>query len=117
MLCATTGRFVGVTPAKLPRWVPRHRVTNRHGVAVGDHVVHRPHEVGERVAIRGDNGEIRVAPVLLLPTEVHDDVRAEELLRQAVVAGGHELTGESLHDALVRLRVTAVPPYPTVASS
>ena len=35
--------------------------------------------------------------------EVHDDVRADELLRQRGVAGGEELAGEALHDALVRL--------------
>ena len=30
------------------------------------------------VLLRGDNGEVRVPPLLLLPAEVHDDVPAED---------------------------------------
>jgi hypothetical protein len=88
MLCATTALPVDGTPAKSPRWVSGHGVADGNGGVVGNHVLYRPHEVGEGVAVGGDDGEVAVQALLLLSGEVNDDVRAEELLGQRRITGG-----------------------------
>ena len=71
-----------------------HGVAHSHDVAVRGHLLHRPHEVGERFTVRGNEGEKRVQTMLLrLSRVVHGDVGADELLCQRNIPSGKELTG------------------------